>query len=90
PNAITPNGDGINDAWVLRNLREGTLVQVYDRYGKLLFEKRATSASENIQWDGKYLGRNVPTTSYWYVITTPEGKKLTGWVVVRNYNSLEL
>ncbi|MDR1876371.1 MAG: T9SS type B sorting domain-containing protein, partial [Flavobacteriaceae bacterium] len=86
PNVITPDGDSFNDSWRLRNLIGGTRVQVYNRYGKLLFDKTATGISEDIIWDGKYMGRVVPTTSYWYVITLPEGEKLTGWLVVRNYN----
>ncbi|MDR1876358.1 MAG: T9SS type B sorting domain-containing protein [Flavobacteriaceae bacterium] len=87
PNIITPDGDNFNDSWTLRNLKEGTRVQIYDRYGKILFDKTATRISEDIEWDGKYLGKVVPTTSYWYTITLPEGERLTGWLVVRNYHS---
>jgi gliding motility-associated-like protein len=87
PNVITPDGDNLNDSWRLRNLKGGTHVQIYDRYGKLLFDKTATGISEDIEWDGKYLGRAVSSTSYWYTITLPEGERLTGWLMVRNYHS---
>jgi gliding motility-associated-like protein len=41
---FTPNGDGINDIWkisgLLENNQEDILLQVYDRYGKLLASLR--------------------------------------------------
>jgi gliding motility-associated-like protein len=50
PNAFTPNGDGINDFFYVESMlvRELT-TQIYDRWGKLVYE------SENLsfQWDGK-------------------------------------
>ncbi|WP_435523571.1 hypothetical protein [Chryseobacterium indoltheticum] len=26
----------------------------------------------------------MPTSSYWYVITLPDGRTFTGWVLVKN------
>ncbi|PQL93955.1 T9SS type B sorting domain-containing protein, partial [Apibacter adventoris] len=89
PNVITPNGDGINDTWKLKNLSVGTHIQIYNRYGKLLFEKQVINKDEIVEWNGKYLGRKVESSSYWYVITLTNGKKITGWIAVRNYNELD-
>ncbi|WP_181042766.1 T9SS type B sorting domain-containing protein [Apibacter adventoris] len=89
PNIITPNGDGINDIWKLKNLSVGTQIQIYNRYGKLLFEKQVINKDEIVEWNGKYLGRKVESSSYWYVITLTNGKKITGWIAVRNYNELD-
>lgn len=86
PNVITPNKDGMNDVWNLKGLElyPGSSVKIFDRYGKLIVNTKIDK--EGFVWDGTYLGRNVPSASYWYVIDLTDGRKLTGWIVVRNYN----
>ncbi|MFN3940468.1 MAG: gliding motility-associated C-terminal domain-containing protein, partial [Chitinophagales bacterium] len=66
PNAIAP--DGINNFFkpVILNGREDSYtMQIFDRYGKLLFE--TTQVDE--PWYGTYQGKTVPTGTYGYVIT---------------------
>lgn len=86
-NAITPNGDGFNDKWIIKNLHvfgtKMTNVKVFDRYQYLIFEQNTNT---QIIWDGTISGRPVPTSSYWYVITLPDGRTFTGWVLVKNNN----
>ncbi|MEG0761105.1 T9SS type B sorting domain-containing protein [Chryseobacterium sp.] len=86
-NAITPNGDGQNDKWIIRNLHvfgtKMTNVKVFDRYQYLIFEQNTNT---QIIWDGTIAGRPIPTSSYWYVITLPDGRTFTGWVLVKNNN----
>ncbi|WP_102979918.1 T9SS type B sorting domain-containing protein [Chryseobacterium scophthalmum] len=86
-NAITPNGDGHNDKWIIRNLHvfgtKMTNVKVFDRYQYLIFEQNTNT---EIIWDGTIAGRPIPTSSYWYVITLPDGRTFTGWVLVKNNN----
>jgi len=86
-NAITPNGDGFNDKWIVRNLHvfgnRMTHVKVFDRYQSLIFEQ---STNTEIVWDGTIKGRAIPTSSYWYVITLPDGRSFTGWILVKNNN----
>ena len=60
PNAFTPNGDGINDVFQLLPDGENELVdvdymQIYDRWGELVFEGRGTAKS--VFWDGIYKGK---------------------------------
>lgn len=83
PNIITPQGDGINDVWNIKGLEAypGSRIRIFDRYGKLLVDKEF---EENFVWDGKYLGRPVPSTAYWYIIEVTDGRKLSGWIAVRN------
>ncbi len=86
-NAITPNGDGANDKWIVRNLHvfgdKKTNVKVFDRYQYLIFEQNTNT---QIVWDGTISGRPIPTSSYWYVITLPDGRTFTGWILVKNTN----
>ncbi len=37
PNVLTPNGDGINDFWVIENLPPGTAVAIYNRWGQQVY-----------------------------------------------------
>jgi len=78
PNFFSPQGDGINDTWKVGNLQEvypDAIVTIYDRFGKQLIQYKGESEG----WDGKYLGKDMPTTDYWYVIEIKEiGKQYVG------------
>ncbi|MDR3704906.1 MAG: T9SS type B sorting domain-containing protein [Paludibacteraceae bacterium] len=77
PPLFSPNADGINDLLEIENLSiyKGSIVEIYDRYGKRVARYSGTSPG----WDGYYLGHPEPSCDYWYLITLPEsGKRLTG------------
>lgn len=66
-NAFTPNGDGVNDTWMvydqfdcLKNVR----VQVFNRYGSRVFE----SQNYRNDWRGTYSGKTLPDATYYYVV----------------------
>lgn len=86
PNIITPNGDGINDVWNLKGLElyPGSSVKIFNRYGIILVNTKIDN--NGFVWDGTHLGKILPSDSYWYVIEITDGRKLTGWIVVKNYN----
>ena len=66
PTLFTPNGDGINDTWLIDglDLYPDILVQVYNRWGQLLFE----SLGYANKWDGTHNGNELPIGAYYYVI----------------------
>jgi gliding motility-associated-like protein len=73
PNAFSPNGDGVNDLFEIsaQSIYEQTgnksldfKIQIYDRYGMLLFE--STNFDES--WDGTYNGQLMPEGVYFYYI----------------------
>jgi gliding motility-associated-like protein len=66
PNTFTPNNDGINDKWQIRPLAKFPIqwVQVFDRYGQLLFESHGYTQP----WDGTYNGKPLPAGTYYYII----------------------
>lgn len=81
PNAFTPNGDGINDAWNIANLSDYThcTVDVFNRSGQQLFH----SVGYPVAWDGTYGGKNLPSGTYYYVIDLKNGTgKLAGFVAI--------
>lgn len=84
-NTISPNGDGINDRWVIRNLHvfngQMAKLEIFDRYGKKLYTQESNT---EFVWDGKWDGKPLPSTSYWYTILFPDGRKYTGYINVLN------
>ena len=65
PNTFTPNGDGINDVFmpVGKNIAMMEL-QIYDRWGTMLFESR----DPGIGWNGTYRGEVVKNDLYTWKI----------------------
>ncbi|HET8962645.1 MAG TPA: T9SS type B sorting domain-containing protein [Chitinophagales bacterium] len=66
PNAIAP--DGVNNFFkpvILNGMADTYSMQIFDRYGKLLFE----TTDINTGWDGKFNGKTMQVGTYGYVIT---------------------
>lgn len=66
PNTFTPNGDNINDFWLIERIEEfpRAEVLVYDRWGQTVFKSTGYSTA----WDGTNKGRKLPTATYYYYI----------------------
>lgn len=83
PKYFTPNGDGYNDTWQIKNLEkrglENSKIYIFDRYGKLL---KQISAQGN-GWNGTFNGTNLPASDYWFVLEMPNGK------IIKNHFSLK-
>ena len=66
-NAFTPNGDGINELWLITD-DMGCIVkmtaQVFNRYGAKVFE----SNDYKNNWNGTRGGQPLPDGTYYYVI----------------------
>ena len=68
PTVVTPNGDGINDRFVIKNLIEGlgypiNQLDIYDKWGSRVFH--ATNITQDDQfWDPA--ASNTPTGTYFY------------------------
>ena len=63
---ITPNGDGFNDTWVIELIDEfpDNLVQIYNRWGQLVFENKGYLS----EWNGLHKGKELPVGTYYYLI----------------------
>jgi gliding motility-associated-like protein len=66
-NAFTPNGDGINDKWIVfsGNCIKYPAVIVYNRYGNPVYQ----SQHYQNDWEGTYKGKQLPDGTYYAVIT---------------------
>lgn len=78
PKFFTPNGDGTNDFWRIKNLNKRNLqnstIDIFDRYGKLVFQINP----RNQVWDGNFNGYALPSSDYWFVIQLTDGKTVKG------------
>jgi gliding motility-associated-like protein len=82
PNLFTPNGDGIHDIWLIDglDLYPDVLVQVFNRWGQLLFESKGYSDP----WDGTYNGNALPIGAYYYMINLNNNTEpLNGTITIK-------
>ena len=80
PNVFSPNNDGINDTWIIRQLAAypEASVNVFTRFGQKVF---SSVGGYKIPWNGTNKGAKLPIGTYYYVITTNQkNRPLTGWV----------
>jgi len=76
PTAFTPNGDGFNDRWEIltgngpylykiQTSHPDVNIKVMDRKGRVVFDSGKGYA---VEWDGTYMGVDLPSDSYYYTI----------------------
>ncbi len=78
---ITPNGDDINDYWVLENLSytEGCNVKIFNRWGAQIFE---TENYDNT-WNGTSIGGELlPEGVYYYIIQCYDNISFKGYITI--------
>ena len=86
PNIITPNGDGVNDLFVIPALLDPAAypknqVLIFNRWGDEVF--RSNGAYKN-NWDGTFNGEDLPADTYFYIIEPGNGEPAqTGFVVIQ-------
>ncbi|MDF3026439.1 MAG: outer rane adhesin like protein [Fluviicola sp.] len=89
PNAFTPDGDGINEVWVIEGIENypDNEVMIYNRWGNLVY-----SADKYLNtWGGtsdsnlNVGGEELPTGTYYYVIDTKDETAgvLKGYVYIQ-------
>jgi large repetitive protein len=68
PSGVTPNGDGLNDTWVLSNIEKfpNNVVEIFNRWGEQLYIKKGYNNVDG--WNGKYNGQDLPVGTYYFVI----------------------
>jgi len=76
PKYFTPNNDGINDVWEIKNLSyfHNSQVTIFDRFGKLVYRFNETKKG----WDGTLNQVQLPATDYWFVIEFASERNVKG------------
>jgi gliding motility-associated-like protein len=81
PNVFSPNGDGINDTWVIKYLETfvNASIKIYNRYGQQVF----TAQQYNTPWDGRFNNVDMPVGVYYFMIEPNNGRnRYTGSVTL--------
>lgn len=65
PEYFTPDGDGNNDTWYIKNARgyDRMRVKIFDRMGRLIKTMKA-----NDYWDGTFNNSEMPSGDYWFLL----------------------
>jgi gliding motility-associated-like protein len=71
PKFFTPNNDGAFDTWHIVGVETlpGTVINIFDRYGKLIKQLHSNAPG----WDGYYNNTKLPTSDFWFVATIKQG-----------------
>ncbi len=74
PNVFTPNGDGINDVFLIRGLAPESSLIVFDRRGMEVYR----SENYHHDWDGTDAsGKALLQDTYWYVIFPSDSDEIS-------------
>ncbi len=81
PNMFSPNGDGQNDRWKVEGIESlpDCTMKVFDDRGTMLLNQKGYDV---LGWDGTFNGRVLQDGVYFYVLSCPNKKPLTGSVLI--------
>jgi gliding motility-associated-like protein len=76
PNIITPNGDGANEFFKIKNIEHhpNTTVTIFDRWGIKVYE--------NPNYNNEWKAEGVSDGTFFYIINVPEDKTYNGFITV--------
>ena len=78
---FSPNGDGINDAFMIKNIDaypDNELI-IFDRWGNSVYD--VENYNRNNLWRGEYRNLIVPDGTYFYIFKY-EGGTMSGYVQI--------
>jgi gliding motility-associated-like protein len=81
PNTFTPNSDGINDKWEIKNLTDypSSYVKVFNRWGAEVYSSSGNAGT----WDGTRKGKPLPVGTYYYIINLEKNTPpISGYVLL--------
>jgi gliding motility-associated-like protein len=76
PSIITPNGDGLNDAFVLKGAVPAEWqLEIYNRWGRLVYR--------SARYENRWQAAQQPDGVYYYLLRRrSDGRQIKGWVEV--------
>ncbi len=80
-NAISPNGDGINDAFKIDGIEKypNNKLSIFNRWGNEVYSKTGYQNEWKAEWSGKIL----PDGTYFYILEDGEGQKYSGYLQIQ-------
>ncbi|HNV96465.1 MAG TPA: gliding motility-associated C-terminal domain-containing protein, partial [Bacteroidales bacterium] len=82
PEGFSPNGDGINDYFVINGMEpnDNYSLQIFDRWGNMVY---SSDAYQN-NWQGKDVNENqLPDDTYFYLLKKQDKVKRSGYIVLK-------
>ena len=79
-NGFSPNDDGINDYFIIQGIEkyQDHTLQIFNRWGALVFESSAYSND----WNGSWAGAQLPDGTYFYVLQYGRGRSMSGYLQI--------
>jgi len=83
PTIITPNGDGVNDVFVVPCLYSGiypeSQLSIFNQWGTTVYE----SKNYDNDWRGTYNDKDLPVGTYYYILNLNDGSEpLHGFLII--------
>lgn len=80
---LTPNDDGVNDTWIVKNIERypNNAVRIFDRDGRVVYSKLGYDNS----WNGMFNGDPLPEETYYYILYLDSDKgedQLRGYISI--------
>jgi len=85
PAGISPNNDGLNDKFVIENLRstDKVRIEVYNRWQSLVFrDTNYKNSFDGIGNQGGLVNNVLPDGTYYYILNFNDSKPVTGYIVI--------
>lgn len=76
PNVITPNGDELNEYFIISGASERFTLTIYNRWGNVVYH--------DADYQNNWRGENISKGTYYYRIIpdSPCSEKIRGWLVI--------
>ena len=68
---FSPNGDGINDEWIIEGIDEypDNVVQIFNRWGMIVWESTGYNNGDNVWKGDNHSKKGVPDGTYFYIVS---------------------
>ena len=80
---FTPNGDGLNDLWIIDNieLHPESKVQIFNRWGEVVWSADNYNNTD-VVWDGLNKNGSEMTDATYFYVAEVSGQTYKGWVEI--------
>jgi gliding motility-associated-like protein len=85
PVGISPNNDGLNDKFVIENLKatDKVRIDIYNRWQSLVFrDSDYKNTFEGIGNQQGLVNNNLPDGTYYYILHFNDSKPVTGYIII--------
>jgi gliding motility-associated-like protein len=84
-NVITPNGDGLNDKWIIdciENFPENNVI-IFNIWGDRIINFHNYNNDTQVWTGTSQNGRPLPDGTYYYILKIKNGGNYNGWILLR-------